>query len=97
MLNSKINKKGGYASFGLKKSVDISWKLNNDFIINFKKDAEGKGNLEAKTGKVIEIKFNKEKKNNSLLKKLFSLPKKRIKMDYMEQAILHKSVFILIL
>ena len=35
MINSKRNKKDGYTVFGLKNSVDISGKLNNDFIINF--------------------------------------------------------------
>ena len=66
MLNSKRNKKDGYTVFGLKNSVDISGQLNNDFIINFKKDVEEIGNVETETGKVFEIKFNKDKKEYTL-------------------------------
>ena len=66
MVNSKRNKKDGYAVFGLNNSVDISGKLNNDFIINFKKDKDEIGNIETETGKVFEIKFNKDKKEYTL-------------------------------
>ena len=66
MVNSKRNKKDGYTVFGLKNSVDISGKLNNDFIINFKKDKDEVGNIETQTGKVFEIKFNKDKKEYTL-------------------------------
>ena len=66
MLNSKRNKKDGYTVFGLKNSVDISGQLNNDFIINFKRDVEEIGNVETETGKVFEIKFNKERKEYTL-------------------------------
>lgn len=66
MLNSKRNKKDGYTVFGLNNSVDISGKLNSDFIINFKRDIDEIGNVEAETGKVFEIKFNKERKEYTL-------------------------------
>ena len=66
MINSKRNKKDGYTVFGLKNSVDISGKLNNDFIINFKRDVDEIGNVETETGKVFEIKFNKERKEYTL-------------------------------
>ena len=66
MLNSKRNKKDGYTVFGLKNSVDISGQLNNDFIINFKRDLDEIGNVETETGKVFEIKFNKERKEYTL-------------------------------
>lgn len=66
MINSKRNKKDGYTVFGLKNSVDISGKLNNDFIINFKRDVDEIGNVETETGKVFEIKFNKDKKEYTL-------------------------------
>lgn len=66
MLNSKRNKKDGYTVFGLNNSVDISGKLNSDFIINFKRDIDEIGNVETETGKVFEIKFNKERKEYTL-------------------------------
>jgi len=66
MINSKRNKKDGYTVFGLKNSVDVSGKLNNDFIINFKRDVDEIGNVETETGKVFEIKFNKERKEYTL-------------------------------
>jgi hypothetical protein len=66
MINSKRNKKDGYTMFGLNNSLDISGQLNNDFIINFKKDMEDIGNVETETGRVFEIKFNKEKKEYTL-------------------------------
>ena len=66
MINSKRNKKDGYIVFGLKNSVDISGKLNNDFIINFTKDIDEFGKVETESGKVFEIKFNKEKKEYTL-------------------------------
>lgn len=66
MINSKRNKKDGYTIFGLKNSVDISGQLNNDFIINFKRDEGEIGNIETETGKVFEIIFNKERKEYTL-------------------------------
>ena len=66
MINSKRNKKDGYTVFGLNNSVDVTGKLNNDFVINFKKDPEEMGNVETETGKVFEIKFNKNKKEYTL-------------------------------
>ena len=66
MINSKRNKKDGYTVFGLKNSIDASGKLNNDFIINFKRDVDEIGNVETETGKVFEIKFNKERKEYTL-------------------------------
>ena len=66
MINSKRNKNDGYTVFGLKNSVDILGKLNNDFIINFKRDIDEIGNVETETGKVFEIKFNKKKKEYTL-------------------------------
>ena len=66
MVNSKRNKKDGYTVFGLKNSVDISGQLNNDFIINFKRDIEEIGNVDTESGKVFEIKFNKERKEYTL-------------------------------
>ena len=66
LVNSKRNKKDGYTVFGLKNSVDISGNLNNDFIINFDRDQDEIGNIEATTGKVFEIKFNKDKKEYTL-------------------------------
>ena len=66
MINSKRNKKDGYTIFGLKNSVDISGQLNNDFIINFKRDEGVIGNIETETGKVFEIIFNKERKEYTL-------------------------------
>ena len=66
MVHSKRNKKDGYTVFGLKNSVDISGQLNNDFIINFKKDFDEVGNIDTETGKVFEIKFNKERKEYTL-------------------------------
>ncbi len=66
MINSKRNKKDGYTAFGLNNSVDINGKLNNDFIINFKRDKEEIGNVETESGKVFEIKFNKERKEYTL-------------------------------
>ena len=45
MVNSKRNKKDGYTVFGLKNSIDISGQLNNDFIINFKRDIDEIGNV----------------------------------------------------
>ena len=62
MINSKRNKKDGYTAFGLNNSVDIYGKLNNDFIINFKRDKDEIGNVDTDSGKVFEIKFNKERK-----------------------------------
>ena len=53
MINSKRNKKDGYTMFGLNNSLDISRQLNNDFIINFKKDMEEIGNVETETGRVF--------------------------------------------
>ena len=66
MVNSKRNKKDGYTVFGLKNSVDISGQLNNDFIINFKRDIDEIGNVETESGKVFEIKFNRERKEYTL-------------------------------
>ena len=66
MINSKRNKKDGYTMFGLDNSLNFSGQLNNDFIINFKKDMEEIGNVETETGRVFEIKFNKEKKEYTL-------------------------------
>ena len=66
MINSKRNKKDGYTVFGLKNTLDITGKLNNDFIINFKKDEDEMGNVETQTGKVFEIIFNKESKEYTL-------------------------------
>ena len=66
MINSKRNKKEGYTVFGLKNSVDVSGKLNNDFIINFKRDVDEMGNVETETGKVFEIKFNKDRKEYTI-------------------------------
>ena len=66
MVSSKRNKKDGYTVFGLNNSVDISGQLNSDFVINFKKDTDEIGKIETKSGKVFEIKFNKERKEYTL-------------------------------
>ena len=66
MINSKRNKKDGYTIFGLKNSLDLSGQLNNDFIINFKRDEGEIENIETETGKVFEIIFNKKRKEYTL-------------------------------
>ncbi len=66
MRNSKRNKKDGYTVFGLRNTVDISGQLNNDFIINFKREIDEIGNVETETGKVFEIIFHKESKEYTL-------------------------------
>ena len=40
--------------------------INNEFIINLKGDVDEIGNVETETGKIIEIKFNKERKEYNL-------------------------------
>ena len=64
--NKNKNKKDGYTMFGLKDSLDISGQLNNDFIINFKKDFLAQSQRETETGRVFEIKFNKNQKEYTL-------------------------------
>ena len=68
MINSKRNKnkKDGYTMFGLKNSLDISGQLNNDFIINFKKNFLDESEKKIETGRVFEIKFNKNQKEYML-------------------------------
>ena len=66
MVNSKRNKKDGYTVFGLKNCVDISGNLYNDFIVNFDRDQEEIGKIEASNGKLFEIKFNKDQKEYTL-------------------------------
>ena len=65
MINSKKNKKDGFTIFGLRNSKDIP-ELNIDFIINFDKPTEEFGNIEALSGKVFEIIFNKKTKEYTL-------------------------------
>ena len=65
MINSKKNKKDGFTIFGLRNTKDIP-ELNIDFIINFDKPTEEFGNIEALSGKVFEIIFNKKTKEYTL-------------------------------
>ena len=60
MLNSKRNKKDGFTIFGLRNTKDI------DFILNFDKPIDEVGNMEAISGKVFEIVFNKKTKEYTL-------------------------------
>ena len=55
MINTKRNKKYGYNVFWLKNSVDTSGKLNNDFIINFKRDVDEIGNVETEKAKFLKL------------------------------------------
>ena len=65
MINRKKKKKDGFTIFGLRNSKDIP-ELNIDFIINFDKPTEEFGNIEALSGKVFEIIFNKKTKEYTL-------------------------------